>query len=216
MVSATIGPAMLQPQVIAAVIAALVSAIAAAIALLGSRWQLRGKLLELELKKQEIVGAAQTKLIELDLKRDELHRAAVKLQADAEALRQTLMRDVLAKRMAAYAEMWRVFITYERNWLLEAKPLDLNWARTFLLELNACNANHGVFFSEHVYVPFFEYRQRLVELFKQAERGHPITPDHVLLLTEISTTGTPQLKSLAMAMKDDLGSYRNVALQRAE
>jgi hypothetical protein len=183
------------PAVVAAIIAGITSAVGAAIALVGAKWQLRGKMLELDLKKAE------------------LDKVGARLEADAEALRQTLMRDVLEKRMAAYAALWRVMLTYERNWLLEQKALDAEWAGHFLVALNGCNAEHGVFFSESVYKPFFEYRQRLVALLAQAKAG-VISKADLTPMMEISTTGIPgTMKALGAAMKDDLGSYLRIAIQ---
>ncbi|HEV2962488.1 MAG TPA: hypothetical protein VG649_11725 [Candidatus Angelobacter sp.] len=66
--------------------------------------------------------------------------AREKLLADAQALQQNLLKDVLAKRMEAYAALWKIIITYDLNWLLEGKQLDGNWSVEFLRELNACNA----------------------------------------------------------------------------
>jgi predicted naringenin-chalcone synthase len=187
----------MNPQVTAAVIAAAVSAAGVVVALLSARWQLHGKLSELELKRQE------------------LERIGATLQAEAEALRQTVMKDVLARRMNAYAALWSVFISYERNWVIEERPLDTAWAAAFLVALNACNAEHGVFFSEQVYRPFFEYRKRLIDITRRARAGKPIERKDVDALVEVSTTGMGDMKSLAGAMKDDLGSYMRVVIQAA-
>jgi hypothetical protein len=185
----------MNPPITSALIAAMVSAAGVAVTLLSARWQLRGKMLELDLKKQEI------------------EKIGAKLQAEAEALRQTLMRDVLARRMQAYAALWRVFISYERNWLIEEKALNEEWATSFLTALNACNAEHGVFFSQRVYDPFFEYRTRLMEIVRRAKMGESINQEDVDRLVEVSTNGIGQMKSLAAAMKDDLGSYMRVVIQ---
>ncbi|CAB1084386.1 hypothetical protein D1AOALGA4SA_11911 [Olavius algarvensis Delta 1 endosymbiont] len=185
----------LHPQVLTAIIAGVVSAIGAVLALLGARWQLRGKMLELDLKKAE------------------LEKTGARLEAEAEALRQTIMRDVLVERMAAYAALWQVFITYERNWLYEHKIFDEKWASDFLHAVNSCNADHGVFFSQAVYRPFFEYRRRLLELVAKVKDGNPISNADINNLMEISTIGTTELKSMAGAMKDELGSYMRVAIQ---
>jgi hypothetical protein len=185
----------MDPPVIAALIAAVVSSIGAAVAYLSARWQLQGKLAEIEVKKQEV------------------EKVGVKLQAEAEALRQSLMRDVLAKRMLAYAALWKLLMTYERNRLVEETPFDHEWAADYLAAINACNAEHGVFFSETVYKAFFEYRKRLAEILKSARGGHAVTPADVDRLVEISTTGVGPLRSLAGAMKDDLGSYTRVVIQ---
>src|SRR5262249_2899395 len=138
----------MEPPVTAALIAAVVSTIGAVVACLSARWQLQGKIAEVDVKKQEI------------------EKIGAKLQAEAEALRQTLMRDVLAKRMLAYAALWRLLMNYERNRLIEEKPFDQEWAAEFLAAINACNAEHGIFFSETVYKAFFEYRKRLSEILK--------------------------------------------------
>ena len=178
-----------------ALIAALVSAAGVAVALMSARWQLQGKISEVEVKKQEV------------------EKMGDRLQAEAEALRQTIMRDVLAPRMQAYAALWRVFITYERNWLIEQKTFDAAWADEFLLALNTCNAEHGVFFSEDVYVPFYEYRERLLDIVRKSNSGQAITPEDVSRLMEVSTSGIPDMTSLATAMKNDLGSYMSVVIQ---
>src|SRR5262245_26378296 len=120
----------MEPSVTAALIAAVVSSIGAFDAYISAQWQLQGKIAEVEVKKQEV------------------EKIGARLQAEAEALRQTLMRDVLAKRMLAYAALWRLLMTYERNRLVDEKPFDQEWAAEYLAAINACNAEHGVFFSE--------------------------------------------------------------------
>ena len=150
---------------------------------------------------------------QVQLKKQEVEKIGARLQAEAEALRQTLMRDVLARRMDAYAALWRVFITYERNWEIEQRPLTAEWANEFLTALNACNAEHGVFFSQHVYVPFFQYRQILVDIARRAHSGEPLTESAIENLRKASTIGIDNYPSLATAMKDDLGSYMRVIIQ---
>jgi hypothetical protein len=210
----------MEPIIISALIAAM-SGIAAA--LIAAHWQMKTKTKELDLKEQEIKRTLDLKSQEmetsLDLKRQEIERTSAKMNADAEALRQTLMRDVLLKRMQAYAALWRVFITYERNWLYEGKPFDLDWAVTFLAEINSCNAEHGVFFSERVYHSFFRYRERLLDIVSEAKRGIQIQNRHIEKLVEISTKGTiidgEKVFALGAVLKDDLGSYIPVAIQAA-
>jgi len=150
---------------------------------------------------------------QLRLRKEEVEKIGAKLQAEAEALRQTLMKDVLARRMNAYAALWRVFITYERNWDIEERPLTTEWAEEFLRALNACNAEHGVFFSQQVYVPFYQYRQILVDIARRARKGEVITDEDIKALRKASTFGVDEYPSLATAMKDDLGSYMRVVIQ---
>jgi hypothetical protein len=185
----------MEPPVTAALIAAVVSAIGAVVAYLSARWQLQGKVAEIEVKKQEV------------------EKVGARLQAEAEALRQTIMRDVLAKRMSAYAALWRLLMIYERNRLVEEQPFDAQWAAEYLAAINACNAEHGVFFSQPVYQAFYQYRERLVEILKAARAGRQITPKDVDRLVEVSTTGVGSTTSLAAAIKDDLGSYTRVVIQ---
>ena len=179
-------------------------------ALIAGAVSLVGVLLAFYSSKHQVV----TKLSELELRRKELENVSKKLIAEADALRQNLMRDILAKRMLAYAALWEVFITYERNWLLEQKEFDLKWANMFLRDLNTCNAKHGVFFSQQVYVPFFEYRKRLLNLVARLQAGTSVGPVEIDSLIEISTRGLPgQMAALGTALKDDLGSYMKVAIQ---
>ncbi len=186
----------MEPPVLSALIAGVVSLGGVVVAWYSSRHQLA------------------TRLAELDLKRVELENVSKRLLAEAEALRQNLMRDILAKRTSAYAALWKVFITYERNWRLEQKSFDLAWSEAFLRELNTCNAEHGVFFSQQVYVPFFEYRRRLLEIVALLRAGRDVGQDELDTLVEISTVGIQgKLVALGTAMKDDLGSYMKVAIQ---
>jgi hypothetical protein len=131
--------------------------------------------------------------------------AREKLRSDAQALQQNLLKEVLAKRMAAYAAVWKVIITYDLNWSLEGKQADHPWITEFLHELNECNSDHGVFFSESVYTHFNEYRACLVEIAQRSKEGETIPPRDVLRLTALLRgEGRPGLSTV---LKDDLGSY---------
>lgn len=185
----------METPVVSALIAAAVSLVGVAVSLYSTNRQIK------------------TKDAELNLKRQELDAVGAKLQAEADALRQNLMRDILAKRMLAYAALWKVFISYERNWVLEQKAFDLSWAETFLRELNACNAEHGVFFSQQVYDPFYEFRDRLLLILAHLRSGNEVGQDEINSLFEVSSIGLNGNMALSTAMKDDLGSYMRVAIQ---
>jgi len=60
--------------------------------------------------------------------------------------------------------------------------------------LNACNAEHGIFFSRNAYDPFFEYRKRLINIVKKAKMGESINQIDVFNLMEISTKGIGDMK----------------------
>ena len=61
-----------------------------------------------------------------------------KLRYEIESVRQRLQREVLARRLAAYAALWKVMITHDLNWVLEGRPLGREWADSFLKALNEC------------------------------------------------------------------------------
>ena len=185
----------MESKVSSALIAVIVSAAGILVSFLTARWQVKQKSLE------------------LDLKQKELDRVGDKLRAEGYALRQMIMKDILARRMDAYAPLWKVIMTYGRNWAVENKVVDSNWANEFLSALNTCNAEYGVFFSENVYQPFFAYRKRLSEIANRGKSGETISRRDLLELEKISTQGLADTKTLAGAMKDDLGSYIDVVIQ---
>lgn len=114
--------------------------------------------------------------------------------------------------MAAYAAVWKVLITYDLNWQLEGKEPDKQWSADFLRELNACNAEHGVFFSQAVYARFVEYRGCLVGIAERARSSGQVSLDDVQRLATLAA-GSPDSPGLATALKDDLGSYIRIHLQ---
>jgi hypothetical protein len=186
----------MNPQVTAALVAGLVSLLGVVAAVASARWTNK--------------AARQRLLADATLARERLFAEAKlareKLLADAEALRQNLLRDVLAKRMAAYAAIWKVVITYDLNWVLEGKRLDGSWSVEFLRELNVCNADRGAFFSEFVYKHFAEYRACLANIANGSRRGEEVSAQDVQRLNDL-VLGTAQKPGLATALKDDLGSY---------
>jgi hypothetical protein len=201
-----------ETTIFAAVIAGSVSLLAAAagacVAYISASWTAKLKLQELDFastaKKRELEVTWELKQTELELKKVEIERLGDKLRAEAEQLQQTVMRDVLASRMKAYAALWRVMITYERNWVLEGKQLDAKWAGEFLVTFNACNAEHGVYFSEAVYTPFFRYRDELTALVARTKAGETLAAKDLSGLVMVSSS---MPGNLAAAMKNDLGSY---------
>jgi hypothetical protein len=114
--------------------------------------------------------------------------------------------------MAAYAAMWKVLITYDLNWALEGKQPDRNWVAIFLRELNECNAEHGVFFSESVYIRFVEYRLCLANIAQRSREGGEVSQEDINRLADLAK-GTDETPGLATALKDDLGSYVRIHLQ---
>ena len=135
-----------------------------------------------------------------------------KLKADYEVMRQTMLGDVLARRMDAYAALWRVLVTYDLNWRLEGERQDAEWAVQFLRALNECNAQHGVFFSQPVYEAFGAYRACLADIRTKMHASTDLQPGDLERLIVLAT-GTKGKLGLATAMKDDLGSYISPGLR---
>lgn len=99
------------------------------------------------------------------------------------------------------------------NWNIEGKPHDTDWVSGFLSEINQCNAEIGVYFSQPVYEKFHELRTTLVQLEKKSKSGSEITQQDVDDVSDIFK-GQDQTPGLATHLKNDLGSYRYAAIQQ--
>jgi outer membrane murein-binding lipoprotein Lpp len=183
------------PTIIAAIVAGAVSSLGVLAAVVAARWQLNAKLEEIELKTKE-----------LDL-------AAERLERELDALRQAQLGQILAKRLDAYPRLWSVLLTYGLNWAIERKPRNEAWARKYLSELNQCNAQCGLFFSQSVYVAFHRLRAHLVEIDFKLSKGELLDEAEFTRLDTI-VSGVDGAPGLATYLKDDLGSYRPLMLQR--
>jgi len=126
---------------------------------------------------------------------------------------QTQFQDVITKRIDLYPKLWRIHIHYETNWDLEEKPKTREWAQQYVTELNEFNLEGGVFFSQDLYVKFFDLRSQLYEAIKETEPNGTVNPSRAEAIREVvyGTEGDP---GLSTHLKDDLGSYRSVTLQR--
>ena len=135
-----------------------------------------------------------------------------KLELDFEAIRQTQLKDVLAKRMEAYPKLWSVMLKFDLNWQLEGKPLNHEWAREFLVSLNECNAEYGVFFSQPVYSEFHKFREAVSAIDQKTSRGESVSEDDLKLLETIAI-GENSEPGLGTLLKADLGSYASTVFQ---
>jgi hypothetical protein len=117
-------------------------------------------------------------------------------------LEQIQLKDILAKRMDAYAELWSILQGQVSNWPMEGKPCDGKWALRLYVDLNACHAKWGVFFSKPVYDSFCEVRQAVFDLAKDYDLNDKVPPEAVCALDEIWSA------ALAAHLKNDLGSFR--------
>jgi hypothetical protein len=126
---------------------------------------------------------------------------------------QTQFQDVIAKRIELYPKLWRIHIHYETNWDLEEKPKTREWAQQYVTELNDFNLEGGVFFSQDLYEKFFDLRFQLYEAIKETEPNSTVSPSRAKAIREV-VYGTEGEPGLSTHLKDDLGSYRSVTLQR--
>lgn len=128
-------------------------------------------------------------------------------------LEQTQLQEVLHRRLDGYSALWRILFTYGRNWILEGKVRDVNWAQEFLSTLNACNADWGVFFSEPVHERFQEFRRVLWEINTDLVNGSKVARERFNNL-EAMAIGAPNKPGLGAFLKADIGSARPTVLGR--
>jgi hypothetical protein len=135
------------------------------------------------------------------------------IKAELDELRQTQLTEIVKRRIEVYPQIWSVILNYVINWQLEKKTRDKIWAKDFLSDLNKCNAENGIFFSESVYKKFYEFISALVKLEAKLSSDVDVTVEELKVLDDIfiGKAGSP---GLATYLKDDLGSYQSVVLQR--
>jgi hypothetical protein len=127
-------------------------------------------------------------------------------------VQQTQFKDVLVKRVELYPKLWRIHIRYETNWTLEGRPKNREWAQQYVAELNEFNLEGGLFFSQGLYSKFHELRSALYRAILETERNGIVRePLAEQIRTIVYGNGGPGLSTY---IKDDLGSYRSVTLQR--
>ncbi len=187
------------PRIIAAVIAGIVSLIAS---ILGAVVTL------LSIKKK--LDAQKT---EMDLKKQEIENVQKELSVDIEALRQSLFSQVLSKRLESYPKLWEINIRYETNWVLENKRKDGAWASEYLISLNEFNLKHGLFISQDLYSKFADLRSLLHSICESTTKDEAVHQEQAYKarLLVYGSNGNPGLSTY---IKDDLGSYRNVFIQK--
>lgn len=197
---------LLEPTVIAAIISGVVAVLGVLVSSILARGQTRIQAQELELRTRE-----------LDFRAKELENFAKQLEAQLEENRQAQLVEIIKKRIETYPQLWSVLLTYGRNWRLEGKVRDAAWAQEFLLQLNKCHAEFGVFFSQPVYAKFHEFQNFLKLIAEILSEGKEVYQEQYVQLFRIingdQLEGTP---GLATHLKNDLGSYSIAAIQRAK
>lgn len=196
-------------KVLAALISATVAAIGGTVSFLIARREIHLKSraidTQVELKSKELESQAQLKSRELeaqaDLKTRELEAFASRLRAEQEALQQEQLTEILKKRIETYPTLYEIISLYGRNWEIEGKRRDHEWAKSFLKALIDNNAKNGALFSEEVYRWYGKLRTFLEDLTRQLSTGRLATSEEVAQLYSIIRGG------LGTSIKNELGSY---------
>ena len=100
----------------------------------------------------------------------QLRAALRKIDVDILSLKQAQLKDIMTKRLDAYSRLWLIVQSRTSDWRIERKAVDEKWASEFLLALNACHADYGVFFSETVYRSYFDFREKLIIVVAKGAR----------------------------------------------
>ncbi len=180
--------------VLAALISGAIAVIGVFVSLITARWQIG-------LQKKE-----------LDLKARELDTATKQLYSELESLRQNQFTEVLKKRLSVYPSVWATVTKYTLQWKAENKQRNHEWAKDFLKELAFCNTEAGVFFSQAVYERFNELCNTLLKIETQLATEKRVDEQELYMPDRI-WVGTNGEGGLATFLKDDLGSYRDAAIQ---
>lgn len=128
---------------------------------------------------------------------------------------QDQFKKIVQKRIEFYPKLWWIHINYETNWTLNKKPKTREWAEEYVEQLNNLNLEAGIFFSQAVYLRFFELRAALYRAIEATSPGDQVTDDMTCLIRQI-VYGGPKIggPGLSSYTKDDLGSYQTAMLQR--
>jgi hypothetical protein len=128
-------------------------------------------------------------------------------------VRQTQFKDVVAKRIELYPGLWRIHIFYETNWNLEGKPKTREWAEQYVSALNEFNLEGGLFFSEDLYRKFGDLRAGLYEAIRST-KPNGVVEASLAEKIRFAVYGGRGIAGLSTYVKDDLGSYQFVTLQK--
>jgi len=194
------------PRIVAACISALIASIGVLVSFYTSKAQIK-------LKQQEITKNNALLEKELLFKSQGIENEIAKMENELESLRQSQISKILDKRIEAYPIVYKTLLKFHRHWLYERKPIDGNWSRNFLTELNKFNEDYGVFLSQPAYNCFAELRGLLIEIDFKLSRGK-IASEHEMETLDNIILGKENSPGLGSFLKDDLGSYSVAAIQK--
>jgi hypothetical protein len=64
-------------------------------------------------------------------------------------VQQTQIKDIIAKRIEIYPNLWEITIAYETNWTYAGKTKTREWAAQYVADLNTFNLEGGYSFRKH-------------------------------------------------------------------
>ncbi len=182
-----------------ALIAAVAALIGVAATFVSNRWQIQSKTKEINAS---------------------IENAKLQLKAKIDEITQTQLKDITAKRIDVYPQLWCILQTQVSDWEREEKPINSAWARKLMESLIGWHAKNGVFLSEPSYRTFAALRSVAVGLVRRCNKGYEPTVADLQVMDRIYSYGDqgkkiddPLYWSLATLLKDDLGSYIDPALR---
>lgn len=153
---------------------------------------------------------------QIRIKMRELEHFYLDLASRTESQRQGQLQEVLRARITSYPILWSHIVEHTINWPHHRRERDAKWAIEFLEAIDEWYAANGVFLSEPSYRRFHEFRSCLSRLARRLHEGEVATFDEYREVYEVfSGSEGSQESGLATQLKNDLGSYRNVAIQHS-
>ncbi len=153
--------------------------------------------------------------MQVRVKLREIENFHTELSTRLENYRQMQLLEILKLRAKVYPELWRIVLEHTVNWPYRREIRDENWALEFLEEIDKWNATNGLFFSEYSYSKFKKFRKLLFEITRSlsAEDATVAGADYEDLYRLFIGDRSSQTTGLATALKNDLGSYLDAAIQ---
>lgn len=207
----------MSPEILSALISALIALIGYLITTDKTRKELGVKKAELEIKTKTLNTQIESAANELKLKRDEMETLRSQLKQGLEDMRQEQFVEVLRRRLDAYPNIYYTLQKYNRIWRFSGAPLDHGWVKQFLDSILECNASYGILFSQSVYSSFADLRNILHDLEARLKDGGTATEEDLEKIDRVISGPLNDIKTkrgpgLGTHMKDELGSYRNIAI----
>jgi hypothetical protein len=160
----------------------------------------------------------------------------LQVQSKINELTQTQLKDIVAKRIEVYPELWRIaqtelsdleregklvnpgWVQDLKRWDKDAKwEPDARWAENLLTKLMSWHQEYGVFLSQASYDAFDRLRAKTEDLAikcNRAKRGPTIA--EFQRLDQAFYQESDGKSPLATHLKNDLGSYKSPSISQEE